>query len=774
MNAIRGTGIFSWLIAALVNALFTVGNWAMAADPVERRLEEMIVTAQKKTESAQTTPISLVSFNTETLETLGISNISDIRAQVPNFLVDQFPSSNQTLRLFIRGIGIDDVQITQDPAVGVYLNGVYLSRSTGLASDVADLERIEVLRGPQGTLYGRNTTGGALNLITAKPSFEALEFSQVLGAGNRNRFYAKTSFNTPIGESHAVKLALLVDELDGFIKNNGPGGDFGDRTSQAYRVDWRWFVSDKLSMDYSYDKSLIESYNYTPQAVAPGIPTGGIDDAIILSSQRFVRYGEDRFSQLATSVPLLPNNTNIEGHALTLEWVGENLTLKSISAWRSLSDKSYVDFASGASEEYRLDLHSVTLGASGTEPVGYDAVRTRIDQEQFSQEFQFTGQISPQWEYVAGLYYFEEKASEDWFPLHHISSFPVIATDDQADAVTLRAEDNKVENEAFAVYGQLTWTPAFEASRLHFSLGWRYSQDKRYVDRVFRQENYVDFGNVVLGPFEVINFVAQASQDFDDNSFSAMVEYDWTDDFHAYGKYVEAYKSGGFNTRDPDPAFFSRGFDEEKNRTVEIGFKGELLENQLRVNGAVFYSNFEDYQLNILLPGGISDTRVFNSGSATLTGFEMEITAFPWYGLLCSLSYAYLDSEIEDIIDPFTGLARSFTFQNAPRNTAALNINYQLPPFSFGSLAVNVNYNYVDERDPTTEALQSDEYSLLNGRLSLSALNALAGTFTLSTWVKNALDDDYVVFTFDGLPHASRSVLWGEPRTWGVDLKYEY
>lgn len=745
-----------------------------ASDPGERRLEEVLVTAQKITESAQSTPISLVAFNAGKLEKLGISNIGDLQAQVPNLLVDQFPSSNQTLRLFIRGVGVADVQVTQDPAVGVYLNGVYLPRSTGLAGDVADLERIEVLRGPQGTLYGRNTTGGALNLITSKPSRDALSFTQVIGTGNRDRLYAKSSLNLPLGEEHAVKLALLFDQLDGFVDNSGPGGDFGDRDSRAYRLDWRWHASDTFTLDYSWDKSLIESYNYTPQAVLPGIPTGGPEDAAILSSRRFVRYGENRFSQLASSAPLLPNDTEIEGHAMTLEWYAASLSIKSITAWRELSDSSYIDFASGASEEYRLDFQSITVGPDSTAPTSYDAVRTRIEQQQFSQELQFVGEFGERWRYIAGLYYFTEDARENWFPLHHINSFPLIGADDQADAITVRAEDNKVENEALAAYGQVTWTPTVANSRLHFSLGWRHSRDDRAVDRIFRQDTYIDSGDLVLGPLEVIDFAAKADKTFDDDSFSFMVEYDWTEDFHAYGKYIEAYKSGGFNTRDPDPDFFSQGFEEEKNRTVELGFKGELLANQLRVNGAVFYSDFSDFQLNVHLPGGISDTRVFNSGTATLSGFEMELTAFPWYGLLCSLSYAYLDSEVDDIIDPFTGLPRSFNFPNAPRNTASLDIDYQLPPLPFGELAASITYNYVDERDQANEALKRDEYSLLNARLSLSGLNALAGAFTVSAWIKNALDDDYVVFAFDNLPHASRAVHWGEPRTWGLDLKYEY
>jgi iron complex outermembrane receptor protein len=738
-----------------------------------RRLEEVIVSAQKKTESAQTTPISLVVFNAEALEKLGISNISDIRAQVPNFLVDQFPFSNQTLRLFIRGVGLDDVQVTQDPAVGVYLNGVYLSRSTGLASDVADLERIEVLRGPQGTLYGRNTTGGALNLITSKPTPEAVAFSQILGGGNRSRLRSKTSLNLPLGEKQAIKLAALIDRLDGFVDNSGPGGNFGDRKSEAYRLDWRWQPTQATTVDYSYDKSRIESYNYTPQAVAPGIPTGGLEDAAILSTQRFVDYSDQRFSKMATSVPLLPVDTDIDGHALTLEWATEGLTLRSISAWRELSDISYIDFASGASSEYRLDFQSIVVGDSTTDPLSFDAVRTRIEQEQLSQELQVLGNINERWEYVAGLYYFKEKARENWLPLHHISSFPLIETGDEAYVVTLRTEDNKVKNEALAAYGQLTWTPAVVDSRLHFSLGWRHSRDEREVERIFHQESHLDFSDQVIGPVDVIDFTADANKSFDDDSFSFMVEYDWTADFHAYGKYVEAYKSGGFNTRDPDPEFFEQGFDEEKNRTVELGFKGELLDNQLRVNGSVFYSRFSDYQLNILLPGGISDTRVFNSGEAQLSGFEMDLTAFPWYGLICSLSYAYLHSEIEDITDPFSGAPRSLSFVNAPRNTAALNIDYHLPPFTFGQLSLNMNYNYVDAREPNNELLHRDAYDLLNARVSLSELNTKIGRFTASAWVKNALDDDYVVFSFENLPHASRAVHWGEPRTWGIDLKYE-
>lgn len=737
-------------------------------------LEEVIVVAQRIEESAQSTPISLASFDASTMETLGIGNIADIQAQVPNFTVDSFPSSNQTLRLFIRGVGISDVQITQDPAVGVYLDGVYLARSTGLAADVADLERIEVLRGPQGTLYGRNTTGGALNLVTARPDPEALSFKQQLGAGKRDLIQSRSVLNLPLGDSSAIKIAALLRKQDGFVDNTGPGGDFGDIKAEAYRLDWRWQPNDSLTLDYAYEFSRVESHNYTPQAIIPGVPSGTPADAAIVSSQRFVSYGDSLFSRLSTSVPLLPTDTDIEGHAITMEWLVGDMTLKSISAFRKLEDLSYIDFASGASAEYRVDFNSVTIGAGSDAPQAYETVRTRLKQEQWSQEFQLIGELGEEFSFLAGIYAFKEDARENWFPMHHIFSFPLLETGDQARAVNIRAEDNVIENSALALYGQLTWSPAALASQWHFSLGLRQSHDEREVDRRFRQDNFVDYGKFVLGPFESVDFAATAQESFNDTSFSLLAEYDFSEHIHGYGKYIEAYKSGGFNTRDPDPELFAEGFDEEKNRTAELGIKGEFLQRMLRVNSALFYSRFSDLQLNFLLPASISDTRVFNSGRAELSGLELDITAMPWYGLLLNINYAYLHSEIDDVEDPFTGESRSFGFVNAPRNTASLNLNYQFPPLRHGTVNINLNYNYVDARNGHDRELYIENYSLLNGRIELAGIALPAGALSVGAWIKNALDKEHEAFTIDNLPHASRAVLWAEPRTWGVELKYEY
>ena len=179
-------------------------------------------------------------------------------------------------------------------------------------------------------------------------------------------------------------------------------------------------------------------------------------------------------------------------------------------------------------------------------------------------------------------------------------------------------------------------------------------------------------------------------------------------------------------------------------------------------------------QLNFLLPNSISDTRVFNTGSAKLSGIELEAVSFLGQNMLLRVNYAYLHSEIEDVNDPFTGDPRSFGFDNAPRNSASVNLDYQLPRVSYGNWSANLNANFVDERNTSNTLLAIDAYSLLNGRLSLSGVALPVGELALSAWVKNALDEEYVNFTIGNLPHASRAVLWGEPRTWGFDLKYSF
>jgi iron complex outermembrane receptor protein len=241
-----------------------------------------------------------------------------------------------------------------------------------------------------------------------------------------------------------------------------------------------------------------------------------------------------------------------------------------------------------------------------------------------------------------------------------------------------------------------------------------------------------------------------------------------------YGKYSEAYKSGGFNIRDPQEAGFRDGFDEEKLSAWELGFKGELLERMLRLNAAVFYQEFEDFQFNFQIPGTIQGSRVFNVGNGDMSGVELDLTAMPSAGLLLQLSYAYLDSELDPIDNPFTDEQQEIAFTNAPEHTFSMTVDYTWPATAIGVFNANASYNFVDDRQPDSETLYRDAYYLLNARLALSEIEGLGGQWTIAAWGKNLADSDYEAFALDNLPQANRAVIWGDGRSYGLDITFRY
>lgn len=735
--------------------------------------EEVVVTAQHREELARSTPISLFTMNAGQLETARITSISDLNGLVPNLNIDSFPANNQTLRLFIRGVGLTDTQITQDAAVGVYLNGAYIARSTGLAFDVTDLERIEVLRGPQGTLYGRNTTGGAINLISKKPEVGNTSFEQTFSVGNQDLLSSKTSANLALGEKYAAKLAYFYQDVRGFTKNHGPGGSWGDRESQGFRFDLRALPRDDLTLDYSFDSSRIENYNLPAQAVTPRESGAGLLSIIGDIAQPYIRYDSERISALNTTVPLLPTNTGIDGHTLNIEWaVNQQTALRSITAWRELTDKSYLDFGSGASEGFRIDFNAALIGANaGGDRLDLKAVRPHLQQEQFSQEFQLLGEIGESLQYLTGIYYFHEEAEESSTPTRHIFS---AAPFGDGTIYNMGSEYFEIENDAWAFFSQLTWTPDILERRLHFTLGWRHSEDSRDAVRNVTDAVVIDTDTAVNELTPATSFAVATGDDYSDDSFSFIAEFDWQENLNVYAKFAEAYKSGGFNTRDSEEAGFSDGFDEEKLRAIEAGFKGNLLNRMLRFNAAVFHQQFSDFQYNFQIPGTIQNTRVFNIDEGEMTGLELELMAMPLPGLLTQLSYAYTDSELDDVLSPFTGELRKADFANAPEHTYSLVVDYSIDAVTIGDLNVNVSYNFVDSREQQSATNFRDAYDLLNARLSLSKIAGLGGEWTIAAWGKNLQDSDYESFTLDNLPQAERAVIWGDARTFGVDLIYRY
>lgn len=835
---------FTALLACAATPSLALAQASRNAAPIA--LEEVLVTAQKKVESLQDTPISLTAFGAGRLETDGINNLSDIGSRVPSLTIEPFPINNATLRIFIRGIGISDTQVTQDPPVGIYVDGVYVARATGTALDVAELERIEILRGPQGTLYGRNTTGGAVNMITKRPSTEAFELKQKFVVGNRNLFTSKTSVNLPVTDTLAAKLSYLTTSNDGFIDNTGviqnpssPGyiagksKDFGDRDVQGYRIDLRWDAADWLTVDYAYDFSDMSYVNYIYQPITPpcggnpGDCNKGQSDQIKQSAANNSRYSDHRFDEMASASPMQDSNTEIEGHSLTLAADFDTWQLKYIAAYRTLDDRSYADLSGGTGNpDYRLDSNTY-CGPAARAAVGgcTPLVVPVITQDQTSHELQFTGDFADsRVEYIVGAYLFEENAQEDNSPLHHQLSSGIDGdTSGNTRIVNLLSQKYDVENESTALFGQFTWTPAILEDRMHLTFGYRHSEDSRFARK--NQQDFVYIENpllpggaaeasnpalaLMLGPIaglpssadrEFVN--VEGDKDFSDDSYSFTFEFDLTDDINIYAKSVEAYKSGGFNTRDPqrdgsqgtasdgrDYGFgFSEGFESEKVQSYELGIKSELMDRRLRINGDVFFSEYTDIQLNQILNGTIADTKVSNAGEAEMMGLEADVTFLATRDLLILFNYAYLDTEVTKATDTVTGadIANTFVFFSAPEHSYTLAVDWTLMQGDWGSLNLNVSHNFMDERNggSRTENVSKDgrkdrgtflnDYRLTNARLGLSNLAVMGGVLQVAAWVKNIDDEEYHLTAIDNTPHVDRAMIWGEPRTYGLDLIYEY
>lgn len=698
---------------------------AMAQDAAQNGgLDEIIVTAQKREESLQDTPISLAVFGSEALATNGISGLVDLRSHVPNLQLTPHPNSASTTQIFMRGVGLNDDQITQDGSVAVYMDGVYVARSQGQAMEVAELERVEVLRGPQGTLYGRNATGGAINFVTRKP--ELGDFGAKLQAtfGNLNNRRYKAAVNIPVGDTLAARLSYANISQDGFVKNLGTGVDrWGDKRREAMRADVYWEPSDAFNLRYSYDRSNIDD---TPAylALSPLYPLKGERPS---AGSEHVR-------------DLLANDVVSQGHSLIAEWeASDTLTVRSITAHRKLSNFQNQDYLTGARGPAPLQKNS-----------------SNSHQKQWSQELQLVGDTANgELNYVAGVYWFSEDGSN-------------FSNSYSARSKVRRFTTTPISNRSIAVFGQATYSPEWADSRLHITAGARQSWDKREA-MMFKAEQ--SDGGLVIPEATI----GDGSRKFKDFSPSLVVAYDVADHVNIYGKVVRGYKSGGYNTRASTTISFGKGFGAETLWSYEAGLKSQWLDNKLRFNIASFLAKYDDIQLNVQSdPTNVSAIDVLNAGKATIKGIEADITLAPAKGLRFSLNYGFLDTQYDEILDA-TGknIASQFRFNRAPKHSLAADLNYEIYDLPIGTFAANINYTMQSKVFTSSSAPPeyiTHDYGLLNARLSLSEIPGIDG-LRLSAWARNLTDKEYYVTQFNaGAPAA----LFGEPRTYGLDLSFDF
>lgn len=704
-----------------------------AAQAANAQIEEVVVTAQKRSETAQEIPIAINAYGSDALELKGANDISGLAATVPALTFAPYPSSSGALILFMRGQGANDVgQITKEGAIGMYIDGVYMARPQSSTMDLADIERIEVLRGPQGTLYGRNTTGGAINIHTRKPSGE-FGFKQQLTVGNQGRLRSLTMVDLPAVGDVSAKLSYVKSSKDGYVRNRG-GNDYGEQDQQGTRLALRWDISEVLSADYAFE---IGDNEDTPIYYQNDLLGGS-------TSPQRTTY---RTADLPTS------STDFNGHALTFTAdLSDQLQLKSISGYRELDTHFYQDYLDAAFvvSEYRTD--------------------DDITSHQFSQEFQIVGSaLDARLEYIAGIYYFEEKAD------HHQTLWMKDLQNNFGGGDLRYDRYVDAASKSQAIFSQVSYTPMAFEDRLTVTAGLRYTEDER--------EGVRDYGATILANGAYIPFDSSVTSEVSYDSTDPMlsVNYQLTDDASIYAKAVTAYKAGGFAESSGD---FTLAFNPEEITSYELGLKSYWLDRRLRVNAAVYSSDYEEMQLDLSPdPTLISVVNTYNAGSATVQGVEVDILAQISPKLSVSADYAYLDWSIDEVKQPVTGqdISSEFVLPYAPETSYTLGLDYQFDPTTLGNFWLNISYAWKDSVYTTAgtssnpqqkKAWEIDSYGLLNARLTLSAAAVTDGELRIALWAKNIEDTEYVSHRF--FAGAGSATAYNEPRSFGVDFIYEF
>lgn len=760
---------------------------AFFPDAYAAAIEEVIVTAQKREENLQTTPIALSVLSGETLEKQGVTSLTGIAKVSPSISFTPYPNSSNLLILYMRGQGVSDpAQITSDGSVGLYQDGFYISRPQAATFDLADIERVEVLRGPQGTLYGRNTTGGAVNLISKKPTGE-FGFRQNLTFGSRDEFRSLSVIDLPAWRSLASKFTLLKSSRDGYVRNTGNGHDYGEEEQQAGRLTLRWTPSATFAADYFMEKGELDSTPGLYQNEAwNGMP-------ILTDGVAHVYYDDAGSPRSRTYRPVdLPLSTSeFEAHGLTLSWdASETLTIKSMTGYRTLNWRAYQEFAEAFG--YVISVDPVTAI-----PINFTS-DNQVDDHQFSQELQFIGNlVDHRVQYIAGLYYFKEGSSSTGNGL--ITTFGIPQHKFRyvsADAKSL------------AAYTQLSWTPPLLNDRLDVTLGMRYTRDDRSAQRSTTVDGVVLESGKSSG--------TENDQRFNEFNPALTFNFAWTDAVNVYAKVATGYKAGGSSESGPIGQF-DQTFSPEKVTTYELGLKSYAWQRRVRLNMAVFESKFDDMQLAFAVdPTDSSVVQSYNAGKATVRGFEAELLVAPTRDINLSLDYAYLDSSIDKvtalpgtIFDPATNPAIAgqydvgnnvsdlFALPYAPRHKLNLAADYTFFRFNGGSLAAHLDYQFQSPIYTTATAgsavpghdyVKIPSYGVLNGRLILELNLPRGDEVQIAVWGRNLTDKEYPVQVVGGgnaiattgplgvvgAGYVNAAKIWSEPASFGVDISYRY
>ncbi|MEP1231257.1 MAG: TonB-dependent receptor [Litorimonas sp.] len=757
------------------------------------QIDEVVVTARKRVENQQDVPIAITTLTAADFESRNITNIARLDEVAPNITIDAtapISGSSNATSIFIRGVGQTDFIPTSDPGVGVYLDGVYIARSTGGLLDLKDVNSVEILRGPQGTLFGKNTIGGAVNVTTIKPSTDDFFGEAKVTTGRFDRLDFEGAVNVPLSDTLAVRLSGKRTSSDGFGERLLTGESLGGEDRFTLRGSARWQPTDRLTVDIAADYSDADEDSPVTTTISGSTITIGAPETLFsgIFFNNLIGADSGGIPGLLT-VPGLPADTvpfdanlvetgslftsngtgptgseyEIFGISGTIDYeLSDTFSLKSITAYRDQSTA------------FGRDSDGSPLELVSTENIG--------NADQFSQEFQLSATFD-KLDFVGGVYYLEESGNDSVTVPFAQESFTINADElctfvpagvtapcQFLNIFRIDSVDGGVlfDNTSYAAYAEVGYEVT---DRLSVTGGIRWTRDEKGIDAT----------GSLAGGVPLITDSPVAEEAFEKVTPRFIIDYQVNDNLLGYASFSQGFKSGGFNARYGAPLPEPTSFDEETVDSYEVGFKSDFWGGRARVNAAAFFSNYDDIQV-VVFDNGIP--RTINAAQGEVKGLEIETTFAPDDHWLLQANIGLIDAEytsLEPAIEGSFGLpivnplSTDLDFVNTPDVVFSLGGQYRQDVGNWGDITYRGDLSYrgsaANDAINTAELIQ-DEIALLSGRITFSPDDSF---WTIAVYGTNLTDVEYItsgVADEPGFGLVEQNA--ARPREWGASFEVKF
>jgi iron complex outermembrane receptor protein len=715
-------------------------------------LEEVVVTAQRRSQNLQDVPIAVTSLSKEQLDVFQIDDTLDVARTVPNMVAANTVGLGTSVLYFLRGVGSTESIATFDLPVGTYIDEVYISRQNANQIMLSSVERVEVLRGPQGTLFGRNTTGGAVQIITEKPG-EEFDGDVEVGVGRFDRISGRGSVNIPISDALAMRFSAFVVEDDGWLDNQSNSDTFNAEESWGARVAVRYAPSDTLQWNVSTqyveaEKLMLGSAGIVDPATfqASSVPATGdlfetrIDDRNCKASGSVDTWANQgcQFNEADSSLTI--SNLQLDFDAGTLNF---------ITGYYEVDQDFNIDFLGNSDQP-------IFGGAFGANFYISNQGRS----EQFSQEIKWqSSAFNDKLTYVAGIYYMNEDNATRFtdtinFPIAPGIALPLILANRDPLA-------NETENIAVYAQGDYSLTDL-----LTLQLGLRYTKEEKTIDLSGESLDFATLSMVPLTSAEMSAAGIPLEQIAEELTPRIGLYYQLSDTIMSYISYTEGFKSGGWNARGTN-ALELQPFGPEFVDSYEAGLRSDWLDGQLRVNATAFRAEYSDFQVPSVFPGS-STFLTLNSGDARVNGLELEMVYAVVNNTNVFANVGLMDSEYDNLSSAALAAGIGPELQRAPDASAQIGFASSFSLGASGSLGISADAKYTSdfETDPSNAPQGSiDALTLVNAQVRWDSPDE---SLALILECANCLDKEWHAQNLFGMVYPAA------PMTWNMRVKYAF